>query len=77
MGKMNAYYAIENCKCVGITDAAIKVKHNPDEDGEDFWVPKSALHEDNEVYDLGMSGTLIVREWVISDKDLYTIATEC
>jgi Ser-tRNA(Ala) deacylase AlaX len=33
------------------------------EDGEEYWVPKSVLHDNSEVWKLGDVGILIVKEW--------------
>lgn len=32
-------------------------------DGKKFWIPKSIIHEDSEVYKKGTEGTLIIPEW--------------
>lgn len=45
--------------CVAETTKAIKVYDGTKE----FWVPKSVVHEDSEVWKTGQEGTLIVAEW--------------
>ncbi len=50
--------SIDDVRCVGETEKAIKVTL-----GEDTWMPKSAVHEDSEVYQLGDMGRLVVRPW--------------
>lgn len=32
-------------------------------EGEEFWVPKSVIHEDSEVFEENTEGTLIVKLW--------------
>ena len=32
-------------------------------DGKDQWVPRSVIHEDSEVQDVGDDGTLILKAW--------------
>ena len=32
-------------------------------ENEEFWIPKSQIHDDSEVYEKGQDGTLIVTEW--------------
>lgn len=39
--------------------------------GEEVWVPKSAIHDDSEVYDSryeGEEGDLIVKSWLARDR---------
>lgn len=46
--------------CLAETDKAIKVKL----DDEEFWVPKSVVHDDSEVYSLkNGAGSLVVKQW--------------
>lgn len=49
-------------KVVAETEKALRVE--PKED-EAFWVPKSVIHDDSEVYDNGEhnEGTLVVKRW--------------
>lgn len=42
------------------TEKAILFKQ---EDGEEYWVPKSQIHDDSEVWKEGDEGILIVTEW--------------
>jgi len=42
-----------------------------DDEGEEFWVPKSQIHEDSEVFKVAGSnsyGRLIVTEWLAKEK---------
>jgi hypothetical protein len=32
-------------------------------ENEEFWVPKSQIHDNSEVYEKGQDGTLIVTSW--------------
>jgi hypothetical protein len=49
--------------CVNETKDAVKVTPVQAKNFEPFWVPKSVLHDDSEVYQKGDEGTLIVLEW--------------
>lgn len=46
-------------KAIAETDAAILVVILEDK----FWIPKSVIHEDSEVFKKGGEGTLVVMEW--------------
>ena len=46
-------------ECIRETDKAILVVL----EGEEHWVPKSAIHDDSEVFGDGMAGTLVVHPW--------------
>lgn len=37
------------------------------EQGE-VWVPQSQIHDDSEVFDVGQEGTLVVTEWLATQK---------
>ncbi len=39
-------------------------------DGEEYWIPKSQIHDDSEVYEDGTEGTLVVSEWIAREKNL-------
>ena len=39
-------------------------------DGEDYWIPKSQISDDSEVYKRGTEGLLIVSEWIATEKEL-------
>ena len=41
------------------TEKAIKCEI----EGEEFWIPKSVIHEDSEVYEEGTEGSLIIKRW--------------
>lgn len=63
----DAKATIKDAKCVGASDKALKVRI-PDPKGtttRHVWVPKSAIHDDSEVYDdRGHSfGKLVVKPW--------------
>jgi hypothetical protein len=62
------YVEFEECKGIGESDMAVRVKcaeiYNP------FWVPKSMIHDDSEVYKAFTEGNLIVRRWWAEKKGL-------
>lgn len=41
-------------------------------EGDEYWIPKSQIHDDSEVYDAGENreGVLIVSEWIAKQKGL-------
>jgi hypothetical protein len=49
------------------TAKAILVKFD---DGKTTWIPKSVIDDDSEVYKMGTSGTLIVKEWFAEKEGL-------
>lgn len=58
--------SFEGVNVLGETDKAIRVKI----DGKPFWVPKSQIHDDSEVYQSGTTGTLIVTQWWAEQEGL-------
>jgi hypothetical protein len=54
------YSYAHTVSCVRETDRALLI--HPDEGG-DFWVPKSVVHDDSEVYEEGHEGVLVVQQW--------------
>lgn len=58
--------SIEDVKCVGATDRAIRVQI----DGALHWVPQSQITDDSEVYANGHEGTLIVKAWFARKEGL-------
>lgn len=49
------------------TDAAIEVAC----EGWLFWVPKSVIHDDSEVWELDQEGQLIVKQWWADKGDVH------
>ena len=35
-----------------------------------YWIPKSQIHDDSEVYEAGTDGTLIIPRWLAEEKGL-------
>ena len=56
------------CFCDKDTDKACLVEGV--EYSEPLWIPKSQIDDDSEVYAAGTSGTLIVSEWIATEKGL-------
>lgn len=54
-------FTIENCQATKETPMALLVT-NVDEEKE-FWVPKSVIHDDSEVFEKGHKGRLVVEGW--------------
>ncbi|KKN72202.1 hypothetical protein LCGC14_0413390 [marine sediment metagenome] len=41
-----------------------------DIEGEEYWIPKSQIHDDSEVYEDGTEGDLVISAWLAKQKDL-------
>ena len=53
----------------GATDKALLVEY----EGEEFWIPKSQIDDDSEIYSsrqLGKTGTLVLPYWLAEEKGL-------
>jgi hypothetical protein len=48
------------------TEAALLVEI----EGETFWIPKSQIHDDSEVYKADTEGTLVIPLWLAEEKGL-------
>lgn len=57
---MNAKATVEQTRCVGVSDKAIRVRFV---NGRCVWVPKSAIHDDSEVYQMDDFGKLVIVPW--------------
>jgi len=57
----------EGVECIRETDRALLVRL---EDGDEHWIPKSVIHDDSEVYELGGEGTLVVQGWFARKEGL-------
>lgn len=51
---------IENCFCLRETDKALLIQPHK---GDDFWVPKSCVHDDSYIVHEGDIGRLAVVAW--------------
>ena len=49
------------------TELAVKVRFD---DGRIEWIPQSHIHDDSEVWKAGQKGTLVVSEWIATEKRL-------
>lgn len=58
--------SLEDTICVGETTDAIECEIG----GEKFWFPKSTVLENSEVHGEGDEGTLLVMEWIATEKGL-------
>jgi len=56
----------EEVVCIAETDASILCVI----DGTNHWIPKSQVDEDSEVYKKGTDGTLIISEWIATERGL-------
>jgi len=39
-------------------------------DGEEYWIPKSQITDDSEVYDRGHKGKLVITRWLAQRREL-------
>lgn len=63
MGRKNREsepYRVNDVVCKAESKKAILCKIGADT----YWIPKSQLHDDSEVYEKGGEGTLIVSDWL-------------
>lgn len=56
-------YTFGEAECVAETDKAIGVLRDDAGDTEPFWIPKSVIHDDSEVWKKGDEGELVVKYW--------------
>lgn len=62
------YIEVEDCAGIGETQMAVKViRHDT---GMMFWVPKSVIHDDSEVWKTFTEGNLIVTKWWAEKRGL-------
>jgi hypothetical protein len=59
---------IEDVTCTIETDNAILCRLGAT--GAEFWIPKSLISDDSEVYKLGTDGKLVIPEWLAIEKEL-------
>jgi len=64
---MSEVHASQNTKALRDTDKALLVEF---EDGVERWIPKSVIDDDSEVYKMGTSGTLVVKQWFAEKEEL-------
>lgn len=57
----------DNCVVRKESDNALQVEMDT---GEVAWIPKSQIHDNSEVYELGTDGVLIIPEWLAIAKEL-------
>lgn len=62
-------FSIPDITCLFETDKALKCSR--EEYPEPFWVPKSQVHEDSEVFETGHVGTLVVTLWWAEQHSLF------
>lgn len=57
---------IQNVTALKETEAALLVEV----EGEEFWIPKSQIHDDSEVYKVDTDGTLVIPLWLAEKHGL-------
>lgn len=58
--------SIDDAKAVAETDLALLVVI----DEKKYWIPKSQIKDDSEVYEMGGEGTLVIPRWLAEEKRL-------
>lgn len=64
----NDPYLVGTAKCTNETPKAIAVRLTGKLEGQ--WIPKSAVHDDSEVYARGHEGKLVVKQWFAEKEGL-------
>lgn len=57
---------IENVKAIRETEMALLCEI----DGEEYWIPKSQIDDDSEVYEEDGEGKLVVSQWIADQKGI-------
>lgn len=57
-------FTLVNTKVMRETEKALLVEHADDE----FWIPKSQICDDSEVYGDGHEGDLVITRWLAGQK---------
>ena len=57
----------DDVECVKETEKAILV----DIEGDEYWIPKSQVDDDSEVYEEDTEGTLVISEWFANKEGLF------
>lgn len=39
-------------------------------EGEEYWIPKSQIDDDSEVYEMGTEGKLVVSQWIADQRGI-------
>lgn len=60
-------HQVDDVRCAAESDSGKALKMKCDELGF-FWVPKSAIHDDSEVYRVDDEGALVVHDWFAEER---------
>ena len=66
MAREVTWTEIEDVEVVSETPLALRCRIG----GREYWIPKSQVSDDSEVYKVGDSGTMIMSEWIATDRGL-------
>jgi hypothetical protein len=58
----------ETVKCIGESRYALQLR--VEGTGRKFWVPKSVVHDDSEVFEEGQEGRLVLHSWFAEKEGL-------
>lgn len=68
LGDKTSGCSVGDGECTRETDRAILVFLA--DIGEEYWVPKSVVDDDSEVWERGQEGEVVVQEWWARDRGL-------
>jgi hypothetical protein len=60
-------FQVDAVHCNRESDSGKALQMTSEEHGT-FWVPKSVIDDDSEVYDVGHTGALVVSDWFAEEK---------
>lgn len=61
---------IDGVVCVRATNQAILIQIGVGPGRQQYWIPQSQIDDDSEVWQFGDEGTLVVSEWIATEKGL-------
>ena len=66
MRRIGETFTVRDAVCIRETENAILIEV----EDEEYWIPKSQIHDDSEVYEEGGEGTCIIPLWLAKKNEL-------
>lgn len=60
----------EDCEGIRLNQSLLMLLVSCDSWDKDYWIPRSLIHDDSEVYRPGTTGTLIIPRWIAEKKGM-------
>jgi hypothetical protein len=60
----------EDSMAIRSTEMALLVRLGEEYDSKEIWVPKSVIHDDSEIMDVGDEGSLVLATWFVEKEGL-------